>query len=402
MNNLTITNRIHRPLRRAALAAAVLLCQAAAATPDTAPIAPPSSTATIPLGPPLQRTLDWLVAANKGYGGGVFRVASAADGVLWEGTSGELTHSGLPMQRDAVFQIASTSKAFTAVTALLLIQEGLFSLDDTTGDLLPPETTAGLLVIDGHDYGPELTVRQLLAHTSGLPDYWYDPPFILPGVNAFLFDYIIAPNRFWEPNEILAYIPDLDPIFVPGTGWHYSDTGYVLAGLIIEAVTGEPLHQVYQERLFTPLGLDDTWLQWRQPRPGDTPESHRYEGTGDMYPKIHQTADWAGGGLVSSTRDLERFARALADGTLIQDPALQAEMLHRTPTGQPDVDYGLGLFLVELGNGQGEIIGHDGYGNSWMYYWPKQDVTMVGTLNQTENNWWPLVKIAATLIEWNR
>jgi D-alanyl-D-alanine carboxypeptidase len=394
----TMIHKLSARFQTITLAISLLLSPGAAERVAAAPV----GAAAVPLGPPLQRTLDRLVADNDGFGGGVFRLASGEEGILWEGTSGDLTHDGAAMQADAVFQIASTSKAFTAVTALLLIQDGLFSLDDTTGDLLPPEVTSGLLVIDGHDYGPELTVRQLLAHTSGLPDYWYDPPFILPGFNAFLIDYTLAPNRFWEPEEILAYIPGLDPIFVPGTGRHYSDTGYLLAGLIIEEISGRPLHEVYQERLFTPLGLDDTWLQWRQDRPGDTAESHRYEGTWDMYDKRHQTADWAGGGLVSSTRDLERFARALADGTLIHDPTLRAEMLHRTPTGQPAVDYGLGLFLVGLGNGQGEIIGHDGYGNSWMYYWPKQDVTMVGTLNQTENDWWPLVKIAATLIEWNQ
>jgi len=303
------------------------------------------------------------------------------------------------MSRDANYEIASTSKAFTAATVLLLVEEGLVDLDQQIGQILPPQITTGLLVIQNHDYGPELTIRQLLAHTSGLPDYWYDPPYIIPGVNAFLFDYILQPSRFWEPEEVLAYVPGLTPIFVPGTGWHYSDSGYVLAGLIIEEVTGKDLHEVYREKIFDPLGLDDTWLHWREPQPGTLLESHRYEGSWDMYIKRHQSADWAGGGLVSSSGDLQAFIRALADDTLFSDPGTILEMTAWVGAGMPGIDYGLGLFRVDLGFGKGEIWGHDGYGNAWMYYWPEQDVTFVGTLNQTENDWWPLVMAAVFQID---
>jgi len=343
--------------------------------------------------------LDWIVARNQGYGGGVIRVTSGVYGLLWEGASGTAVYNGAPMPQEATFEIASTSKAFTAATVLLLVEDGLLDLDQQIGTLLPPAYTTGLIVIGSHDYTPELTVRQLLAHTSGLPDYWNDPPYIIPGVNAFLFEYILHPYRFWEPEDILVYVPGLTPAFVPGTGWHYSDTGYLLAGLIVEEITGKELHDVYRERIFAPLGLDDTWLSWREPPASGLTESHRYEGSWDMTDKPHQSADWAGGGLVSTTRDLERFMRALADESLFSDPTTGKAMKAWIETGTTGIRYGLGLFWVELGNDQGEIYGHDGYGNSWMYYWPDQDVIFAGTLNQTENDWWPLVKAAAFQID---
>jgi D-alanyl-D-alanine carboxypeptidase len=303
------------------------------------------------------------------------------------------------MPTDANFEIASTSKAFTAAAVLLLTERGTLDLDAPISDYLPPDYTDGLLVIGGHDYGPELTLRQLLSHTAGLPDYWNDPPWVIPGVNAFLLAYILDPDRFWTPEEILAYVPGLDPIDVPGATWHYSDTGFLLAGLVVERVTGDPLHEVYDRLIFGPLGLDDTWLHWREPSPGTRTESHRYEGTWDMYPRRHNSADWAGGGLVSTTADLERFLRALWDGALFEDPATFGEMTAWTPTGVGGIDYGLGLFRVDLGAGLGWIWGHDGYGNSFMYHWPRHDVTFTGTLNQTGNDWWPLVFLAARLID---
>lgn len=338
----------------------------------------------------LQDDLDQRIDINNGYGGGVLRVAS--NHVVWQGVSGHLTHQGPPMVPAATFEIASTSKAFTAATVLLLVEDGELGIDQPIGELLPAAMLEGLLVIDGYDYTPEITVRQMLNHTAGLADYWNDPPFVSPGVNAFYHQYLLFPNRFWEPEEILEFVPGLTPAFAPGEGWHYSDTGYVLAGLIIEEITGKTLQEVYSERVFEPLQMHDTWLHWRDTVPEHVIESHRYEEWWDMYPRRHQSADWAGGGLVSSTADLEKFVRGLADDTLFSNPATGEMMMAWIPTGRPWVQYGLGLFSVFLGPGNGSVWGHDGYGNSFMYYWPKFDLSLVGGLNQTDNDWWPLVE----------
>jgi D-alanyl-D-alanine carboxypeptidase len=347
----------------------------------------------------VQAMLDSKVRDNQGNGGGVFRIGIGRDQVLWEGVAGERKRNGGAMQADAQFEIASVSKAFTAAALLLMVEEDLLDLDLPLSHYLPARYTDGLLTIQGTEYGGTLTLGQMLQHTSGLPDYWNDPPYVAGAFNAFLWDYTLAPQRLWQPKEILAYVPDLDPISVPGTGWHYADTGFVIAGLLMEQADGKPLHEIYRDRIFTPLGMNQTWLHWREDGPIGAVDSHRYEGDYDMYTKRQNSADWAAGGLVSTTSDLQVFVHALCTGGLFTDPASLDAMTDWVPTGSSGVEYGLGLFRVEFGFGLGEIWGHDGYGNSWMYYWPRHDVSFTGTLNQTENDWWWMVLGAAFLIE---
>jgi len=340
----------------------------------------------------LQDLLDDAVADSAGFGGGVLRV-SRGDELLWEGASGDAVRDPTtPMEVTDTFEIASVSKTFTAALTLLLADEGLFGLDDPLGDHLPSSLLDDLLVVDGLDRSGTITIRQCLNHTSGLPDYWNDPPFEAWGwCNAFCVAYIDDVNRFWEPEEILAFVPGLDPIGQPGHGYHYSDTGYVLLGLLAEEVTGEELHALYRSRILEPLGSTETWLEYRE---DGLPDSHRWEADWNMTGQVHNSADWAGGGLASSAADLARFIDAL-DGELLDGERMQQWV----STGTPGVDYGLGLFRVDLPDGLGEVWGHDGYGNSWMYRWPERQITFTGTLNQTDNDWWPMVVEAAQTIK---
>ena len=343
----------------------------------------------------LQQELDQVVARNNGRGGGVLQVRIGPIWEAWSGASGEMEVGGAPMDSGAAFEIASTSKAMTAALLLVLQEEGLVDLDLPAATWLPPGTTTGLLVIGGHDYGPEITLRQCLSHTSGLPDYWEDGPYVLPGINAFLFDYLAAPQRLWAPEEILPYVRDLDPIGVPGGAWHYSDSGFLLAALVAEEVTGLPLQDALRTRIFEPLGMQDTWLRWRDPDPARPLLSHRYEALGDMTLLRHNSADWGGGGLASTCEDLHRFLRGIATGDLFQDPSSLEQMQAWRPTGEPAIEYGLGLFRVFVAPAYGHVWGHDGYGNSFAYYWPERDATLTGTLNQAlGNDWWPLLRAA--------
>jgi len=154
----------------------------------------------------LQDLLDDAVADSAGFGGGVLRV-SRGDELLWEGASGDAVRDPTtPMEVTDTFEIASVSKTFTAALTLLLADEGLFGLDDPLGDHLPSSLLDDLLVVDGLDRSGTITIRQCLNHTSGLPDYWNDPPFEAWGwCNAFCVAYIDDVNRFWEPEEILAF-----------------------------------------------------------------------------------------------------------------------------------------------------------------------------------------------------
>ena len=348
----------------------------------------------------IRKMLNRTVAKNKGYGGAIYRVTIGRHNrILWNDTAGNLQYNGNPITPNASFEIASVTKTFTAASVLRLMEQGLVDLDIPISNYLSPEYTTGLLVIDGHDYTPELTLRQLLSHTSGLADYWNDPPFIISNLNAFLISFYARPMHDWTPKEILSYVPLLTPRFKPGTGWHYSDTGYVLAGLIIEQVTGKPLHEAYNDLIYQPLNMHHTWLRWRESAPNDLINSHRYEGNWDMFTHRNNSADWAGGGLDSTSQDLEKFIRALADNTFFTDPDTMKQMTHWTPTDDPEVQYGLGLFRVQLTKKLGWVWGHDGYGSSWMYYWPDHDVIFTGTLNQTNNeSFWYIMIASARII----
>lgn len=335
----------------------------------------------------LDRVLRRTVSDNGGYGGGVLR-AEAPEGLRYLGASGERTVDGAAIAPDDTFEVASITKTFTATTALLLVGEGRLRLDDTLADALP-EWSSGLLTIDGADRTAEITVRQLLNHSSGLPDYWADPPFVRPQTNAFLRDFLADTDHLWTPEEILSYVPDLHAIHAPGGTWHYSDTNYVLLGLIIERLEAEPLHDTMRRRIFDPLGMDQTWMSFREDRP--LPDAHRYEDRWDQTDKLHQSADWAGGGLISSAADLSAFLRALSGGEVFEDAATLDAMQSTVPTGEPDIAYGLGVFVVALSGGA-TLWGHDGYGNSFMYLHTGDGTIFTGTLNQTENDWWPLVR----------
>lgn len=352
--------------------------------------AAPSECAEGPLA--LQDELDATVASNDGFGGGLMRVAGR-DCVWFEGAAGELARGGAAMSTDAAFEIASVTKTFTAVLVMTFVEDRTIALDDTFVAAYGGDAPSSLLVIDGIDRTPEITLRQLLGHTSGLPDYWLDGPFVEPGVNAFVVDFDADPDRFWTPPEILAYVPDLDPIGPPGAQYHYGDTGYVMLGMLIERLAGMPYDAVMRARILEPLGMDDTWLTYHEDAPVGLAEAHRYEGDYDLFHRTRQSADWAGGGLASTTMDLERFMLALVDGEILHDPASWAAMTTWTPVGEPDVWYGLGLFRVDTGIA-GDIIGHDGYGNAFMYWASEPAVMFTGTLDQRDADWYPLFESA--------
>lgn len=330
----------------------------------------------------MQAVLDRLVAKNHGHGGGVARIAGPG-GVIWQGAAGRVAGpNSAPMTPDTPFEVASITKAVTAATTLRLVEEGKLTLDARLGSLLPAAQIRG--------FNPNITVRQLLSHTSGLQHYWEDGPVDRSGQNAFLRAFMGNPRQFWTPDDILGYARDI-PAKRPGSAFHYSDTNFVLLGLIIERATGQPLHRVFRAMIFDPLGMNDTWLTYRESRRGAAP-SHRFEGGDDLHNVPRQSADWAGGGLMSTARDLEKFLRGLASGRLFHQPGTLDAMRQAVPVGEAGISYGLGLYRVDLGKGLGEVWGHDGHGNSFAYYWPQRDITFTGTLNQTENDWWPLIE----------
>jgi D-alanyl-D-alanine carboxypeptidase len=338
----------------------------------------------------LQRLLLRTLAEEPALRGAVLRVEAPA--VDWAGAVGLCEpRDGLAMRAGDAFQIASITKTFTATLCLLLAEEGLVELDDGIGAYLPAAVTEGLHEVGGRSFGPALTLRQLLSHTSGLADFFGDGTPGADGTLPFVAEMAANPDRLWDPLEVVAWTKgNLSARFAPGAGWHYADTGFLLAGLVAEAVTGEALHDALRRRIFAPLGMDHTFMLHREPArpvvPG-RPVSRPFAGDTDYGSLRSTSADWGSGGLVSTAGDLVRFLRALVEDRVFADPQSRRQMKTWVATGETGVSYGLGLRRFDLDalglDGYGELWGHTGFLKSFMLYWPAGDAIFCGTLNQS-------------------
>ncbi|CEM38519.1 unnamed protein product [Vitrella brassicaformis CCMP3155] len=357
----------------------------------------------------LQEALDLQVGFNGDYGSGILRVESLdpSAGVVFEGAAGRRTNnsdpSDTPTTPDMQFEIASIGKMFTAVVMMQLVDEGKVSLDDPITEYLvlgnisevgvvgddPSVGEGGGFVIPeslhrigNTTYTANITVRMTLDHRSGVQNYW--------DLDTFLGDYEREADRYWLGAETLIYPAEVEAHFPPGTPgrYEYTDTAFMLAGLIIEKVEGKPLSQSYSERIFGPVGMNNTYSQYREDNPNPDGEVARYAIEGglgliDMRATPRNTAEWAGGAMASDASDLCAFLKALFSGRLMSPESLEA-MTNFEPTDEEGVSYGLGINKRVYG--AGSIIGHSGYGRSFAYGIPEYGLVMAGTLNNHENS----------------
>lgn len=287
-----------------------------------------------------------------------------------------------PIGLDDQFRIGSNTKTMTGTVILQLAQEKKLRLDD-------PVSKYHLGVPNGEN----ITIEQLLNMRSGLQDYTSAPEFAR-AVDA-------APERIWTPDEMLAISFAQRPVFAPGEGYLYSNANTVLLGLIIEQLTGKTLAQVFDQRIFRPLGLTHTLLP--APSSSTIPRAHSQGymyGTfsdfikGPLSPEQVASANagtlepmnwtvlnpsWAfsAGAVISTTRDLARYVKALVDGKLLSDKMQEqrlASVLPIDPNNPDGPRYGEAIVKYgELYGHQGELPGF----NSFMGYDPKRDITVV-------------------------
>ncbi|HET6379405.1 MAG TPA: serine hydrolase domain-containing protein, partial [candidate division Zixibacteria bacterium] len=252
-----------------------------------------------------------------------FKLASLAVGVGlggergWAGASGTAADKVTALDGDSAFGIASITKTYTAAVVLQLVEEGRLSLEDEVATLLPELKIPAAV-----------TVRQLLNHTSGLPDLL--APMRQP-MEA-------EPTRVWSTTEVVARVGS-DAWFPPGAGYGYSNTNYVLLGLIVEHLTGTPFGTQLHERLIDPLGLRET---------GALIE----DGAPPLMSPAWASAFGASGYMYSSVSDLVRWGSALYHGRVLL-PVTRTQMLRMGEDG-----YGLGVQRIELGRHVGH--GHSG------------------------------------------
>ncbi|MEU9141364.1 serine hydrolase domain-containing protein [Streptomyces sp. NPDC048404] len=255
--------------------------------------------------------------------------------------------SGRPIRADDHTRIASTAKAFSGAVALRLVDRRALSLDDTIGRRLPSLPRQWRSV----------TLRQLLNHTSGLPDYTQSPEFL---------EILTAdPRHHFDSRRLLDYVADEPLLFRPGSKYQYSNSDNIAVALMAEAVTGLPYEQLLRGLVYRPLGLRDTSLPQGYEMP--EPYMHGYDVTPpnppeDVSEALSASGVWASGGIISTPADLTRFIRGYAGGTLISKATLREQRRWidgaSEPAG-PGVNKA-GAAIFRYSTRCGVVLGHTG------------------------------------------
>jgi D-alanyl-D-alanine carboxypeptidase len=296
----------------------------------------------------LQDTLNFYTAAITNIKGMSASVYIPGQGI-WNGTSG-ISYTGQPITSDMRFGIASNSKLFCSVMLLKLAENNIISLSDSLKDWL---------TISNPNINPNITIRQLLNHTSGISDPFFGPPW-MDTINA-------NATRVFTPNEVLGWIGA--PLFPAGTSWGYSNTNYVLAGMVAQSATGYSLATLIRDSILTPLNMDSTFLDVEEPVNGIiahrwwnrvvNPVTQDYHDTSRV--GLNSAVGYAGS-IFSTSAEMVQWYTALFSGQVISQSSMN-ELTNFLITSNPSYQYGLGLSReVTLGY---KYWGHGG--RTWGY-----------------------------------
>lgn len=321
----------------------------------------------------------------------------------WTGAAGEATPRGTAMQSDTPWFLASVTKLHITAVLLRLHERGLVDLDAPISAYLPSELSRGLHVLDGVDHTSRITPTHLLGHHTGLPDWLDERP---RGGRSFVEEIVEDGDRAWSFEDAVARARDhLTPHFPPSDTAatrpriRYSDTNYQLLMVIAQHVTGQTMRQMYQELLFDPLELRDTWL------PGDQPERTAREPATTWLDDLALTARPLAlrsfGDLYSTVNDMLQFGRRLFKAEVFQERAT-ADVMWRHfnrfgfPRGMASlrspswpIEYGRGVMRFELprllaaGRRMPALVGHTGSTGSWLWHSPELGLLITGTVDQT-------------------
>ena len=289
----------------------------------------------------------------------------------------------IPMTTDKLFRAGSMTKPMVAVLIMKLVEDQILSLDDTLGTLLPEYTKWA-----------KVTVRQMLRMESGIPAYL----FTAKGLGGIVLDIIQEKQVYYKPEDLLNSIQYKELDYVPGKYSIYNNSNYVLLGLIAEKLTKQKLKVLLEQEIFTPLGLEDSYLDnggFKNPRLAAGFIYSQFTGIPSMFSRIlpkdlrrdfggidisygfHPSRTWAAGAVVSSPSDMNRFMRALLDGELVKPESLEAmkDFVPSFVVGAP-VLYGLGI--MKISHPVGDLYGHGGVSIGYQnmtYYMPSEDIS---------------------------
>lgn len=282
----------------------------------------------------------------------------------------------VPNAADTKFGTASAGKAFVAAGIMRLISEGKLALETTIGETL----TFDLKQID-----PAITVRQLLNHTSGIPDY-FDEEVMEEYAELF----IDLPNyRIRTSMDLVPLFIDKPMMYPRGEKFQYNNTGYVVLGLIIEQITGMPFDAYLRENIFMPFGMADTGYYEMDRLPAKCANAYILDkATNEYYTNIY-SVDVKGtgaGGAFTTVLDVERFWRGLASGTVLPREVYQAMTTAQVDSGE----YGYGFWLREEGERRIPFFQGSDPGVSFVSSFDEEKDTIAALVSNMEDNVWAI------------
>jgi len=319
----------------------------------------------LPLNNRLQIALEKKSAEKKVKG--ISATIYFKDGTSWNGVYGN-SNDSVKIDSTTLFGIGSITKNFTAAIILQLIEEGKLNLQDSISDYLSAYDN-----IDG-----TITIQQLLNHTSGLYNYTTNPN---------IWDVALTDmNTAWNHGDQLKFVEN--PYFEQGTAWSYSNTNFVLLGLIIEKITGNPLKTELHKRIMDPLGLSNTYLFPDENYKGNMSEAWQY--SSNKYENIswyiktpaYFSIAWSSGAIVSTANDLAKYLFKINNGQILNISSRQQMQTGCTKNN----GYGLGTMINNLSR-NGHIIKCYGHGGvigfmSAGYYIPTDSISIAVVCNQ--------------------
>ncbi|KKD36900.1 D-Ala-D-Ala carboxypeptidase [Limnoraphis robusta CS-951] len=324
----------------------------------------------------LAEELDLIFAETTDDIPGAFMAIISPRGT-WLGTSGfSQLETQTPLTVEDRFEIGSITKIFVATTVLQLVEEGMLTLEDTLDEWLPSQ------VLENVPNAEQITIRQLLNHTSGIVDYTL-PLFFQAQRNPGIF------LQEWQPEELLTFISNQEPYFSPGESWEYSNTNVILLGLIVETATQSNIAAEIRSRVLEPLALNNTFFAEEEDIPGGYVDAYwdfDQDGTFNNISQANLSWAWAAGAMVSNPTDMARFIAGLLTGDLLEPESLAEMLTVVKPIDSNNYDaYGLGIGVLESPIRQ--WYGHRGLTlahRSNLFYSPTDNVIYIELINSRD------------------
>lgn len=329
----------------------------------------------------------------------IMGVMDGEEGFRWIGAAGDARPGRTPMQEDTPYFIASVTKLYIAASILKLHEQKAIDIDGLIAEYLPDSMVRGIHKYKGNDYSGSITIKHLLSHASGLPDWLEDRP---KNGKSMLEQIDKEEDRFISVEEAAAFVRNkLTPHFPPQPfnqkkmKIRYSDTNFQLLIAILEQATGNTLSQVFEEIIYRPLGLHNTFHPAQKPDDVPEPAVTWIEDQPFFQPQLLKSFR----DLFSTARDQLRFMQGLMSGKLFDHPETLNLMQQWNRFGFPrdmaalrspgwPIEYGMGMMRLKMPRmftplkPVPPIVGHTGATGSWLFYCPKYDLYLCGTVDQ--------------------